>query len=109
MPDFLADLKIEIRSHLKNYYRDNYDHTVKPLTIGFKKRTINFLKKIVFTEYALGVFLHSDLFYKNFFLGKLFKLQPYFDDLQFMYTHLDDDQSGQLFLNLMAYRVLGYV
>lgn len=106
---FLNTLREELLKNSSNYYSDNYDYysfgNKKPL----KKALINQLKKVFFSSTFLRPVLKSDFLYRRFFLGYIFKYDKYIQPLEFFYNKLESKESKTLFIQLVAFRLLGYV
>lgn len=105
---FLNLLRKELIEATNNYYTDNFDFNARPKGVPFNKKVINFLKRIFYNRLVLGNLLQIDTFYKNIFLGKMYKLGAYTDGLEFLYQKLEDDKSKKLLVKLMAFKILGY-
>jgi FkbM family methyltransferase len=106
---FLDVLKQELLKNGSNYYTDNYDYYVFGKQKPFKKRVINGAKRFFFSKPILSVFLSNDFLYKTIFLGFIFKYKKYIDPLEFFYKKLSSEESKELLVKLISFRLLGYV
>lgn len=107
--DFKARLKEEIIESGKNYYTDNYDYYSHPVQLPFKKRAVNFGKWLLFRKPFFQLIFKSEGIYQNIFLGKMFGLTPYMDRLDSFYNKLEEQESKDLLVKLIAFRILGYL
>ena len=105
---FIDLLRKELISSLGNYFHDNYDAYTHG-KVSFAKRLINMGKFFFYNKLVLGTLLKSDYFYQQLFLRKVYGLDKHVDGLNFFYDKLADENSKQLLLKLMAFRILGYV
>ncbi len=108
MKMFLELLRKELILSTSNYYTDNFDFNARPKGAPLHKQVINFLKRIFYNQYVLGLLLRNDFFYKTVFLSGMYKLGIYLDGLSFLYDNLADEKSKKLLLRLMAFKILGY-
>ncbi|HTA28609.1 MAG TPA: FkbM family methyltransferase, partial [Bacteroidia bacterium] len=92
-----------------NYYTDNLDYYSFGTKRPFKKAVINQLKRLFFNKPVLSIVLSNDFLYGKFFLGFLFKYTKYIEPLEYFYKTLETEESKELLLKLMAFRLLGYV
>ncbi len=106
---FLELLKQELLKNSSNYYIDNYDSYTFGDKKPFKKALINSGKRIFFSKPALTFLLSNDFLYKKVLLGSILKFDKYLEPLEFFYNNLASQESKELFLNLVAFRLLGYV
>ena len=106
---FLDALKKELLKNGSNYYTDNYDYYTFGVKKPLKKVFINQLKRIFFSKPFLWIITSNNLLYRNFFLGFLFKYTKYIKPLDFFYNNLNSEESKNLLVQLMAFRLLGYV
>jgi FkbM family methyltransferase len=106
---FLEALKKQLLIESSNYYSDNFDYYTFGKKKGLKKAAINQLKRLFFNRVALGIILNNKFLYRKFFLGYLFKWDKYIQPLEFFYDHLASQESKDLLIKLVSFRLLGYV
>jgi len=106
--EFWSKLKLELISSGNKYYTDNFDYYSFGTKISFKKKVINQFKRVGFSSPVLSIICKSDFLFYSFFLVFLFKWKKYIDPLEFFYNNLATEESKELYLKLVAYRLLGY-
>lgn len=99
-------LKKQLLEESGNFYTDNYDYNTHPEKLKTKKKIINFFKRIVFSKAIMPLFLELGGY--NFLLKQL-GFYNYMEKLDSMYKRLASDESKELLLKLMAFRMLGYL
>ncbi len=85
-----------------NSYSDNYDFYNQPFPIPFKKKIINFGKTIFFKRFLFKNFFKIDFIFKRVFLHA-YKIDSYLNSLDFFYSSLEDENSKELLLKIVAY------
>lgn len=106
---FVELLKKEILKESVNYYTDNLDYYTFGTKRPLKKRLINQCKRLFFNKPVLSLILSSNFLYKRFFLGFLFKYTKYIEPLEYFYKNLETQESKDLLIRLLTFRLLGYV
>jgi FkbM family methyltransferase len=102
-------LKQQLIKESVNYYTNNYDYHTHNQKLKLKKKCINFAKRFFFSKSVLPILLSSEFIYRKILLGKMLGIDSYMDKLQNLYNKLDSDESKQLLLKLIAFKVLGYL
>jgi FkbM family methyltransferase len=102
-------LKEQLLKESTNFYTDNYDYYTHTRPITSKKKIINFAKRFFFSKSILSILLTSGFIYKKLLLGNILSLDKYLDKLDNLYNKLESEESKQLLLRLMAFKVLGYL
>ncbi len=106
---FLEILRERLIRETGNYYSDNHDDIAFPKKLSAKKQLVNVGKRFLFTKAVMGNLLRNDYFYKKIFLGKMMKFDRYLNGLEFFYNKLEDEGSKELFIQLTAFKLLGYL
>jgi len=60
-------LKAELIKQSANYYTDNYEYLGRGKKISFKRKALNFGKRILFTPLVFKTLFSSEYFYKEIF------------------------------------------
>ena len=88
---FLRALFLNIyKNHKQNY--DYYRFKSK----GIMESVFNFISKLI-----------AELVLKKI-KNKFLKIEKNFDDFEYLYNHLDDEESKVLLIKLVCYRILGF-
>ncbi len=101
-------LKAELIKQSANYYTDNFEYLGHGKHRSFKRKALNFGKRILFTPPVFKVLFSSDYFYKKIFLGKGFGMDKYLEKLDSFYDKLEDQASKDLLVLLIAYYLMDY-
>jgi FkbM family methyltransferase len=91
-----------------NYYKDNYDYYNQPFPIPFKKNLINIGKRIIFTRFLLKYFFKSNFIFERIFL-RIYNIDKYLNSLNLFYSRLEDENSKELLLKIISFRIFGYI
>ncbi len=102
-------LKEQLLKESVNYYTDNFDYHTHTKPIVLKKKVINFAKRFFFSKPILSILLTSGFFYKKILLGNIQNLYKYLEKLDNLYNKLESEESKQLLLKIVAFKVLGYL
>ncbi len=92
-----------------NYFNDNFDYYVFGKNKSFKKKIVNAFKRVLFTKPVFAIAFSIRPIYINFFFGTLFGYKKYLQPMEFFYDNLASDESKELFLKLVEFRLLGYL
>jgi len=101
-------LKNRLIEESLNSYSDNYDYYNQPFPIPFTKKSINFFKKILFRKILFKNVFRNDFIFKKVFL-RTYKIDGYLNALDFFYSSLEDENSRELLLKIVTFRILGYI
>jgi FkbM family methyltransferase len=101
-------LKNKLIEESINSYSDNYDYYNQPFPIPFEKKIINLGKIIIFRKFLFKNFFKIDFIFKRVFL-RAYKIDSYLNSLDFFYSSLEDENSKELLLKIVTYRILGYI
>ena len=101
MTDFYRDISLCLAKSIGNYYPDNFDRAIKDF--GFYRRVVVMFEQVV---RGLGRLLSRDLAALvtssgNFYLNNLSDFEP-------AYNCLSDEESRKKYIELLAYRMLGF-
>jgi len=108
--EFNSILKTQLLKESNNYYSNNYDYFSRGKQKSLLKKSINVGKWFLFRERIFRLFFWNDFLYYNLFLGKLYGIsKKYLDSLKFFYQSLEDTDSKELLIKLVAFKILGYV
>ena len=100
-------LKKRLVEESSNSYTDNYDYYNQPFPIPLTKKVINAGKSFFFRPFIFRNLFQSDFIYKQLFLH-VYKMDGYLNALDFFYSSLADENSKELLLNIVTFRILGY-
>lgn len=95
--DFIGRFTDFVKSSANNSYTDNYDYR----SFGSPANRISILKLLI------KKFLERDFTYSTT-SSRLAIIKDNSERFQWLYEHLDDDESKSLLISVLAYRVLGY-
>ncbi len=109
MSKFEQLLKQRLLREARNYYPDKFNNLYEGQKRPFKKKAIGLAKRVLFRPTLLHVAFLSPWFFRSVFLKVNGNIQPYFERLDKFHDLLATDQSKDLFLQLLAYRILGAV
>jgi FkbM family methyltransferase len=104
---FVELLKKELLKESGNYYPENPFVAKKSL----KTSTTLQLKRLVFNKPVMTILLSNDFLYKKVFLGLLVKqgkFGKYLEPLEYFYSNLSTEESRNLLVRLVTYRILGF-
>ena len=108
MEDFINILKTSLINEAKNCYKDNYDYYTHPVKKPLSKKLINIGKRLVYQKTIFKILFQSDFIFRSIFL-KTYRLDKHIDAFDKFYNLLADDQSKKLFVNIICFRILGYI
>ena len=104
---FYEALHANLLQETKNHYTDNYDYVSKG-EIPVKKKVYNFIKDILFSPFVFRYFTSTPYIFNHLILGKSLKLAPYMDKVKDMYDRLENQESKDLLIKIMSFRIMGY-
>ncbi len=106
--NFSELLKIRLIEESGNYYTDNYDYYSHSKKKPVFKRVINLGKRVLYTKPFFEFFFKSNFIFHSIFL-RMYKMDKYMESLDNFYTRLEDENSKELLLKIVLFRILGYI
>ncbi len=104
---FDSKLKEQLIKESGNFFRDN-DHSPYGKT-GINQKILNTLRYACFGKIGIRIFTGISLLYNKVLLQKALGIGENYDHLVAFYNKLSSDESKDLLMKLLAYRILGHV
>jgi FkbM family methyltransferase len=101
-------LKSRLIEESGNYFTDNYDYYSQPKKKSLLKKAINIGKRALYIKPFLSFFFKSDIIFRDIFL-RMYKMDKYMAPLDYFYRTLKDENSKELLLKIVSFRILGYI
>lgn len=104
---FYQELEQNLIKESNNYYSNNYDflsHGKK----SFRKKISNLVKLVIFHPAIIRSLISNKFIFNKLILTKFVGIQPFMKGISSMYDKLEDQNSKELLIKIVSFRIMGY-
>jgi len=105
--NFYSELNENLLRETKNHFVDNYDFMSHGININTKKKLALKVKSLIFSPFIFKYFTSKKIVFEKLILERILKMNSYMEGISKMYDRLADENSRQLLIKIVSFRIMG--